>query len=256
MQVRQIRNATLRIDYGGQRFLIDPYLAAKDTYPGFEGTMNSHIRNPLVELATPMSEILDVDAVIVTHSHPDHWDEAAVALVPKHLPLFARDEADAELFRSQGFADVRNLADEPGFKNVSLTRTAGQHGSDATMAAAGEVLGEVCGVLFTAEGEKTLYLAGDTVWNASVEEVLADARPDIIILNAGDAQIPGLDPIIMGKEDVKRAHDAAPFATVIASHLEAVNHAVLTRAELNAFVAEHDLADRVLVPADGEAYSF
>lgn len=139
---------------------------------------------------------------------------------------------------------------------ATVTRTAGQHGSDATMAAAGEVLGEVCGVLFTAEGEKTLYLAGDTVWNASVEEVLADARPDIIILNAGDAQIPGLDPIIMGKEDVKRAHDAAPFATVIASHLEAVNHAVLTRAELNAFVAEHDLADRVLVPADGEAYSF
>ena len=60
----------------------------------------------------------------------------------------------------------------------------------------------------------------------------------------------------MGKEDVKRAYDAAPFATVIASHLESVNHAALTRAELNAFVAKHNLADRVLVPADGEAYSF
>jgi hypothetical protein len=163
------------------------------------------------------------------------------------------DERKASL---QGFADVRNLADVPGFENVTLTRTSGQHGSDATMAAAGAVLGEVCGVVFSAEGEKTLYLAGDTVWNSSVVEVLASARPEIVIITAGDAQIPGLDPIIMGKEDVKRVHDAAPFATVIASHLESVNHAVLTRAELNAFVTEHDLGDRVLVPADGETYSF
>ena len=68
MKIRQIRNATLRIDYAGTRFLIDPYLANKDAYPGFEGTVNSHIRNPRVELKTPLEEIFAVDAVIVTRA--------------------------------------------------------------------------------------------------------------------------------------------------------------------------------------------
>jgi L-ascorbate metabolism protein UlaG (beta-lactamase superfamily) len=77
MKIRQVRNATLRLDYAGTRFLIDPYLAKKDAYPGFEGTVNSHIRNPRVELKTPLEEILAVDAVIVTHTHHDHWDDAA-----------------------------------------------------------------------------------------------------------------------------------------------------------------------------------
>jgi phosphoribosyl 1,2-cyclic phosphodiesterase len=73
----QVRNATLRIDYGGVRFLVDPLLGDKDAYPGFEGTANSQRRNPLVPLPMPLASIIDVDAVIVTHLHPDHWDEAA-----------------------------------------------------------------------------------------------------------------------------------------------------------------------------------
>ncbi len=69
MKITQVRNATLRIDCGGRRFLVDPYLADKRAYPAFAGTANSDRRNPLVDLAVPMREILDVDAVIVTHTH-------------------------------------------------------------------------------------------------------------------------------------------------------------------------------------------
>jgi L-ascorbate metabolism protein UlaG (beta-lactamase superfamily) len=94
MRIKQVRNATLRLDFGGVKFLIDPYLAEKDAYPGFEGTVNSHIRNPRLPLRTLMEDILGVDAVIVTHTHPDHWDEAAVKLVPKELPLFAQHGVD------------------------------------------------------------------------------------------------------------------------------------------------------------------
>jgi hypothetical protein len=63
--------------------------------------------------------------------------------------------------------------------------------------------------------------------------------------------------IIMGKEDVERAYRFAPQATVIASHLEAVNHGMLTRKELRAFIAEKGLdPERVRVPEDGERYHF
>src|SRR3546814_6339666 len=73
----QVRNATLRIDYGGVRFLIDPLLADKGAYPGFEGSANSELRNPLVSLPMPFEKIVDVDAVIVTNFHSDYWDDAA-----------------------------------------------------------------------------------------------------------------------------------------------------------------------------------
>lgn len=49
MKITQVRNATLLIHYAGTRFLIDPMLAPKGSYPGFEGMANSHLRNPLVE---------------------------------------------------------------------------------------------------------------------------------------------------------------------------------------------------------------
>ena len=54
---QHIRNATAKINYAGVNFLLDPYLAPKGKYPGFEGTLNSHLRNPLIEL--PMDAKLD-----------------------------------------------------------------------------------------------------------------------------------------------------------------------------------------------------
>ena len=78
VQLQQIRNATVRITYGDTTFLVDPMLSKKGSYPGFEQTYRSELRNPLVELPMPVEEVLaDVDAVIITHTHLDHWDDAA-----------------------------------------------------------------------------------------------------------------------------------------------------------------------------------
>ncbi len=199
-KLTQVRNATLRIDYGGLRFLVDPLLAEMGAYPGFEGTANSHLRNPLVPLPMPLVDVINVDAVIVTHLHSDHWDDAAKARLPKSLPIFAQDEEDAAQIRSAGFTDIRLLAENSEFKGVRLSKTGGQHGTDAAIEAAGKVLGTVCSVIFSHPSHNTLYVAGDTVWNRHVEEAIAKHRPEVIVLNSGDARVIGLDPIIMGDQ--------------------------------------------------------
>jgi L-ascorbate metabolism protein UlaG (beta-lactamase superfamily) len=256
MQLQQIRNATLVIDYAGKRLLIDPMLAEQGAYPGFPGTANSHLANPLVGLPVPLAELLDVDAVVVTHLHADHWDEAARRLVPRGLPLFAQNQADAAALSADGFADVRVLESETVFEGIVMRKTRGQHGSDAVMAVIGERMGEVCGIVFSHPAEPSLYLAGDTVWNRHVEDSLAMHRPDVVVLNCGDAQVPGLGAIIMDQHDLAKVARAAPAAAIVASHLEAVNHCVLSRAALRAFLDGEGLRERVLVPEDGESCVF
>lgn len=251
-KITQVRNATLLVEYGGARFLVDPMLSDKGAFPGFPGTAHSQLRNPLVELPMPIDRIIDVDAVIVTHLHPDHWDEAAKSKLPKSLPIYAQNDTDAALIRKDGFSDVRVLSGTSEFKGVKLTKTEGQHGSDATLAVAGEVLGKVCGVVFSHPDQKTIYLAGDTVWNSFVASSMAQHKPDVIILNTGNAVVLGLDPIIMGREDVLAVHKAAPAAKIVATHMEAINHCILSRADLKDFADRRGFAGSLLIPADGE----
>lgn len=262
MKLTQIRNATLLVEYAGKTFLVDPLLAERGAYPGFAGTANSHLANPLVDLPVPLATLLDVDAVFVTHLHLDHWDETARRALPKGLPVFAQDEADAHAIRADGFTDVRPLAPtgDTSFFGIRIARTDGQHGSDALMAAAPAPfrarMGEVSGIVLRHPDEPTLYIAGDTVWNQHVAAALETYDPDVVVLNCGDAQVPGLGAIIMAQGDVGRVARAAPRAAIVASHLEAVNHCVLSRADLRAWLDEQGLCARVRVPEDGEACVF
>lgn len=260
-QVQQIRNATVKITYGDTTFLIDPMLAEQGAYPGFEGTYRRELRNPLVGLPMSAEEVIEgTDAVIVTHTHLDHWDDAAQALLPKDIPLFAQNAADAELIRSQGFSDVRILDGSAEFGGVQLHKTGGQHGSDTLYAVPelAQSLGEVMGVVFEVPGQNTTYVVGDSVWRDEVERALEQYNPQVIVLNTGAAEVTGFegDPIIMGKEDTLRTHRAAPDATIIAVHMDAVNHMTLSRDELIDYVREEGIQDHVVAPADGEVVPF
>ncbi|MBA0187408.1 MBL fold metallo-hydrolase [Pectobacterium odoriferum] len=260
VEMQQIRNATVKITYAGTTFLIDPMLAKKGAYPGFEGTYRSNLRNPLVDLPESADKVISgVDAVIVTHTHLDHWDDAAQKALPKDIPLFAQHEADAQLIRSQGFKDVRVLTDEAEFGGVKITKTGGQHGTDEMYAvpALAKPLGEAMGVVFQAKGYKTLYLAGDTIWRKEVDQAIETYHPEVIVLNAGKAKMTGYEgAIIMGEEDVLRASQAAKNAKIVAVHMDAVNHMSLTREELRAYVKKQGIESRVDIPEDGASLAF
>lgn len=260
VDMQQIRNATVKITYAGTTFLIDPMLAKKDAYPGFANTYRSELRNPLVDLPESPSKVISgVDAVIVTHTHLDHWDDAAQKALPKDIPLFAQHEEDAQLIRSQGFKNVRVLTDEAEFGGVKITKTGGQHGTDEMYAvpALAKPLGEAMGVVFEAPGYKTLYLAGDTVWRKEVDQAIEHFQPEVIVLNAGKAKMTGYDgAIIMGEEDVLHASQVAKSAKIVAVHMDSINHMSLTREALRTYVKKQGIEARVEIPEDGATLAF
>ena len=256
---QHIRNATAKIEMAGSTFLVDPYLAPKGSYAGFEGTINSQKRNPLIDMKEPVEKVLEgVDAVIVTHTHADHWDEYAQKVLPKTLPIFVQNAGDARIIRSQGFKDVRVLGKNTEFNQVKLSKTGGQHGTDQMYAIPqlAELAGEAMGVVMQADGEKTLYIVGDTIWNEEVDFALNRYKPEVIVMNTGYAQLQGFsDGIIMGKADVAKARQVAPKADIITVHMDAVNHAAVTSDEMRKFVKKNKLS-KVAVPKESEVLKY
>lgn len=247
MEIRLIRHATLLLAFHGRRLLVDPMLAAPGTAPPVANSPNQR-PNPLVPLPVPAGDVVaGVDAVLVTHTHRDHWDDAAAAALPKSLPLFGQPE-DEEKFRAAGFTDTRPVREGAEWNGIAIRRTGGQHGR-------GEVarrLAPVSGFVLRAADEPVLYIAGDTVWCPEVEQALHEAEPAVTVLNAGGAQFLTGGPITMTADDVAAVARAAVATRIVAVHMEAINHCIVERADLRAALERAGLAARVAIPRDGE----
>lgn len=253
MNIHQIRNATIIVEYAGKRFLIDPMLAEKGVYPPFPNSPRQDQNNPLIDLPTSIDNITNgIDAVIVTHLHYDHWDEAAKEALPKDIKLYAQNEEDAQEIINAGFNNVEVLQENTVFEGIQLIKTKGEHGRGPMV----ELAGLVCGIVFKHSNEKTLYVAGDTVWYGGVQDVIETHKPEIIVVNAGDNQFFEGGSLVMGKDDIFEVYKTAPYAEIISVHMEAVNHWALSREELKSFIEEKGMSSHVLVPDDGESYSF
>ncbi len=255
MKITQIRNATIIIEYNNTKFLIDPWLSPKDSMAGFEGAINSNIRQPRVELPFSIDKITNADVVIVTHVHPDHWDEYAEKAINKEIKLFVQSETDKNYLTSKGFNNVEVLLSGGiNYNGIELYKTGCQHGRR-------EVVEPICkqlnmpydsmGVIFKARGEKTLYLAGDTIYCEEVEEAIKEFDPQIIIVNACGATLLNGEKIIMTDKDIRKVIAQAPSATIIASHMDTVSHLSVTRADLKQY-ARTESIDNLLIPEDGE----
>lgn len=200
-----------------------------------------------------------VDAALVTHTHLDHGDGFEHDVIPRDIPLFVQNEANAEIIRAQGFTDVRVVGEDTVFEGVHLTKTGGQHGTDEMYAHSevAEFLGTAMGVVFQAPDSPTVYFVGDTIWRSEVEQSLSRFDPDMIVLNSGEARMIGYTgSIIMSKDAVLRTYQAASDAAIVAVHMDAINHTTLSREELHEYVQENGIEDRGLTPADGEILKF
>ncbi|MCS7460282.1 MBL fold metallo-hydrolase [Paenibacillus doosanensis] len=246
MKLQLIRHATLWLHYAGVTLLIDPMFGHQGANPPIANSANDR-RNPLVPLPFAEAEKLRPDAVLVTHLHRDHWDEAAAAALPESTPIWCQP-GDETAFAAAGFASITAIAETFSFQGVKVTRTSGRHGTGEI----GQRMGPVSGFVLQAEGEPTLYIAGDTIWCDEVKQALDAYRPEMTVVNAGGARFVQGDPITMDADDVADLCRYAPYTRVVAVHMDAINHCLVTRADLQAALAAAGWLRQVAIPGDGE----
>lgn len=250
MQIYFLRHATFVLTFNGAKILVDPMLSPAEAMDPVANAANSR-RIPLVDLPLTIEALPQtlntIDAVLVTHTHRDHWDARAVELLSKSLPIFCHPDSESTI-RDSGFTAVTPITDHLEWRGIEFYRTGGQHRTGEI----GQKMGTVSGFVLKAVDEPSLYIAGDTIWCVDVQTALQTHRPDQIVVNAGAAQFLTGDPITMNAEDVARVCRAAPSARIIAVHMGAINHCLLTRAVLRDHLQREGLAGRVMIPADGE----
>ena len=233
MRLTLVRSATLIVELAGKRLLVDPMLDDAGARPPIENTRNQ-VPNPTVPLPFPAEEVVrGLDGVVVTHRHRDHLDARAEELLPRDVPVFCQPE-DEDALRDLGL-DARPIVDELEWDGIRIVKTPARHGTGRIA----ELLAPVSGFLLD-----RLYITGDTVWYDGVEKTIERHRPRVAVVNAGGAEFLEGGLIVMGADDVREV--AARVPTVVAVHLEALNHCFLTRESLR-----RELPN-VRVPEDGE----
>ena len=256
MNIRLLRHATLLLSIGDRTILVDPMLSHAGAMDPVRNAASEE-RIPLVDL--PLSDeelqsmLLHLDGILVTHDHRDHFDQTAAEILPKHLPLFCPDVyRNEQEFQKCGFERVIPIQDSLQWQTIQFIRTGGQHGTGAI----GRKMGSVSGFVIQTDGSPTLYIAGDSIWCAEVEQAILRYQPDIIVVNSGAARFLAGDPITMDINDVARVYSTAPQSTIVAVHFEAINHCILTREKLREALEQRGFLQQVRIPMDGEILTF
>ena len=235
MRLRLIRNATLRVEFASHTLLVDPSFDPALAWDPIEGIAHDG-RNPLVEL----SEAGGGDRH--RSRRRPRKSSARGPLGPDRVGAYCRttfhspaEPADFDAVSASGFTTLSVADREPvDWLGVELVGTAGHHSNGPSR----EALGPVGGFVLRAPEEPSLWIVGDSVWCPELAEELDRHRPDVIVVNAGAAELLTGERITMDAADVAHVLEAAPEAQVVAVHMEAIGHCKLTRAQLRAELAD------------------
>jgi L-ascorbate metabolism protein UlaG (beta-lactamase superfamily) len=165
MELTWLGHSTFRLDAGGKRIYIDPFLNGNPKCPEGEQTPER------------------VDVIAVTHGHGDHVGDT-VALAKAHGATVV---AQVELAGWLGNHGVESLLDPNkggtvAVDDVRFTLTNAFHSSSTSD---GSYAGEPCGIVVRAEG-KSVYFAGDTCVFGDMALIGRLYKPDLAVLPIGD----------------------------------------------------------------------
>ncbi|QEN04339.1 MBL fold metallo-hydrolase [Thiospirochaeta perfilievii] len=243
--IKHYRHATSVIEIDNKRILIDPVLGDKGVYPAITNSKNPR-KNPLVNLPAEIEDILDVDGIIITHNHNDHFDIVAKKILARDVPILCQEE-DYLNFKKLGFVNLTLVKEKTIWLGIKVQRFIGTHGGHIF----NKKLGVSSSYLLTSTQSK-IYLTGDTLLTISVIQNLKKIKPNYIIANGGGAKIKMLGKVTMNNKDIDKLARLNNNCKIIVVHMDSINHCFDTRVKLFKQCSRGNL----VVPLDGEKISF
>ncbi|HET9960360.1 MAG TPA: MBL fold metallo-hydrolase [Polyangiaceae bacterium] len=139
LRVRWLGGPTATLERSGLRVLTDPMLGPREDvafrlpkHPS-SGVLDA----PVARYTSPPAfDMQGLTAILISHTHNDHFDATAQRTLPKSLPVVVA-KAGADKVRAAGFADVRpldwseSLTLEHAGTNLKITAVPAHHAHDA-----------------------------------------------------------------------------------------------------------------------------
>ncbi|WP_067824158.1 MBL fold metallo-hydrolase [Actinomadura kijaniata] len=254
-----VGNATTIIRYGGFTLLTDPNFLRAGQYAhlGY-GLRSKRLKDP----ALRPEELPDLDAVVLSHLHDDHWDRVAEGALDRGLPVLTTPAA-ARTLRGRGFGESAGLATwestrlTKGDRWVRVHAMPGRHGPGPLH----RILPPVMGVLLefgAGDGEPDLriYISGDTVMYGGLAEIHR-RHPDIDlgVVHLGGTRLLGLVTVTMDGRQGADWLETVRCARAVPVHFDDYTVMKSPRSAFEAEVARRGLGDRLRLVERGERLS-
>ncbi len=253
-----IRQATFTLTIGSKKILVDPVLSKQgelDPIP-----FSNSIRNPKNKLPISAEKLINnVDAILITHYHPDHFDIASETLIPKDKKIFCQPY-DLKKLNSKGFTNVTSIEHAIEWESIKFKRFRVRHHKGATGA---PPFGESSSFSIS-NNAKTIFVTGDAILDSSLEYAITDTDPDFIVANTGECTFNIMNPVLppgvhmtLTKEELISISEKYKGAQIIAIHMDAINHCSLSKEDLKEYVSlqENSIKERFKIPSEGNIIS-
>jgi L-ascorbate metabolism protein UlaG (beta-lactamase superfamily) len=191
-----VGTATTLLRLGDFTLMTDPNFlhAGEAAYLGY-GLWSRRRTQPALDI----DELPDLDVVVLSHLHGDHFDRVVKARLPRALPIVSTRSAARALERSWRFRDTIGLRVwsaiefRKGDQTVRVTAVPGQHGPPGIHLLLPETMGSVIDWEVAGERRLRLYITGDTLcrpWLRAIPERLPGI--DVMLAHLGGTRILGL----------------------------------------------------------------
>ncbi|WP_375489899.1 MBL fold metallo-hydrolase [uncultured Jatrophihabitans sp.] len=189
-----IGTATVLLELGPFTVLTDPNFLHRGQRAYLGHGLYSKRRT---EPARTIDQLPELDAIVLSHMHGDHWDRVAKRGLPHDLPVYTTPQA-ARALRRQHFTAAHPLPTwqdatlERDQHRLTVTATPGRHAVGLARHLLPPVMGSILDYTGPDGAVLRLYISGDTLFVDDLRAI-PERFPDIdaAMLHLGGTTLPG-----------------------------------------------------------------
>jgi L-ascorbate metabolism protein UlaG (beta-lactamase superfamily) len=254
-----VGNATTLLRYGGFTILTDPTFVHRheEVSLGY-GLTTKRLTDPAIDI----DALPQVDFVLLSHFHGDHFDQVAQERLAKALPIVTTPQATEQLAdvgftNTHGLQTWETLTLTKGERRLRLTSCPGRHGPGVTDL----VLPDVMGTIIESEPVEQgvlprIYISGDTLVFDGLREIgRRFPQLDLGLLHLGGTRVMGVLVTMDAEQGVEAMRIIGP-REVVPIHYDDYDVFTSSLQEFLDAAAGADLRERVHTLGRGESYYF